>query len=105
MTNAVLIKIDRNGSKHFKGMVKCDRCGGRGLYATGTHNGQLRITPVDGGICHKCWGAGVVEETWIERTPEYEAVLKERRERLLQRKPLNVKHSALRNMTRTVPKP
>lgn len=86
MTNAVLIKIDRNGSKHFKGMVKCDRCGGRGLYATGTHNGQPRITPVDGGICHKCWGAGVVEETWIERTPEYEAVLKERREKAAAKK-------------------
>lgn len=81
MANAVLIKIDRNGSKHWRGMVKCDRCSGRGLYATGNVNGQPRITPVDNGICHKCGGAGQVEETWIERTPEYEAKLAERREK------------------------
>ena len=74
-----LIKIDRNGSKHYEGYVQCDRCGGLGLFATGTCNGQLVITPVDNGICHKCFGAGKVWGKWIERTPEYEAVLAERR--------------------------
>lgn len=77
---ATLIKIDRNGSKHYEGWMTCDRCSGRGLYATGTVNGQLRITPVDGGICHKCLGKGKVFGKWIERTPEYEAKLMAKRQ-------------------------
>lgn len=76
---AKLVKIDRNGSKHYEGWIKCDRCGGRGLFATGTVNGQPRITPVDNGICHKCLGSGKVWGKWIERTPEYEAKLAEKR--------------------------
>lgn len=76
---AKLIKIDRNGSKHYEGWIKCDRCGGRGLFATAVVNGQPRITPVDGGICHKCLGKGKVWGKWIERTPEYEAKLAEKR--------------------------
>lgn len=79
MTNATLIKIDRNGSKHFEGYVECDRCSGRGLYAIGTCNGQLMITRVDDGICHKCFGAGKVYGKWIERTPEYQAKLDAKR--------------------------
>ena len=75
-----LIKIDRNGSKHYEGWVECDRCSGRGLYATGVCNGQLVITPVDGGICHKCLGKGKVLSKWIERTPEYQAKLDAKRE-------------------------
>lgn len=77
---AKLIKIDRNGSKHYEGKVTCDRCGGRGLYAIGTLNGQPLITTVDNGICHKCLGTGWVIEKWIERTPEYQAKLDARRE-------------------------
>lgn len=80
MADGRLIKIDRNGSKHYEGWIRCDRCSGRGLFATGTVNGQLRITPVDNGVCHKCWGSGKVWSKWIERTPEYEAVLAEKRE-------------------------
>lgn len=76
---ATLIKIDRNGSKHYEGWITCDRCSGRGLYATGTINGQLRITPVDGGVCHKCLGTGKVLGKWIERTPEYQAKLDAKR--------------------------
>lgn len=75
-----LIKIDRNGSKHYEGWVECDRCGGRGLYAIGTLNGQPVITSVDGGICHKCLGKGKVLSKWIERTPEYQAKLDAKRE-------------------------
>lgn len=80
MANATLVKIDRNGSKHYEGMVTCDRCSGRGLFATGTVNGQLRITPVDSGICWKCHGVGKVFSKWIERTPEYQAKLDAKRE-------------------------
>ena len=29
-----LIKIDKNGSKHFEGRVVCDRCGGYGIFCT-----------------------------------------------------------------------
>lgn len=76
---AKLIKIDRNGSKHYEGLVTCDRCGGLGLFAIGTNNGQPVITTVDDGICHKCFGAGKVMGKWIERTPEYQAKLDAKR--------------------------
>ena len=77
---AKLIKIDRNGSKHFEGMVKCNRCGGSGIYAWCVHNGVIVPTIVDNGICHKCNGAGKVMSKWIERTPEYQAKLDAKRE-------------------------
>lgn len=76
---ARLIKIDRNGSKHFEGMLTCDRCGGSGIYAYCVHNGVIVPTIVDNGICHKCCGAGKVKSKWIERTPEYQAKLDARR--------------------------
>lgn len=74
-----LIKIDRNGSKHYEGMVPCDRCGGHGYYAIGVHNGQPVLSPHDGGVCWKCGGKGQILSTWIERTPEYQAKLDARR--------------------------
>ena len=48
---AKLIKIDRNGSKHYEGMVTCDRCGGRGYYAIAMCNGQPVLSPLDAGVC------------------------------------------------------
>lgn len=77
---AKLIKIDRNGSKHFEGMVTCDRCQGRGWFATGTCNGQLVPSHVDNAVCWKCHGAGKVFGKWIERTPEYQAKLDAKRQ-------------------------
>ncbi len=76
---ARLIKIDRNGSKHFEGETVCDRCGGKGYYAIGVVNGRPRLSPLDGGVCWKCGGAGKVTEKWIERTPEYQAKLDAKR--------------------------
>lgn len=76
---AKLIKIDRNGSKHFEGDVTCDRCEGRGYYAIGVLNGQPLLSPLDGGVCWKCGGTGKVHGKWIERTPEYQAKLDARR--------------------------
>lgn len=76
---ARLIKVDRNGSKHYEGMVTCDRCGGKGYYAIAVCNGQPVLSPVDGGVCFKCGGAGKVLGKWIERTPEYQAKLDARR--------------------------
>lgn len=76
---AKLIKIDRNGSKHYEGPIKCERCGGKGYYAIGIRNGQPVLSPHDGGVCWKCEGTGKVLGKWIERTPEYQAKLDARR--------------------------
>lgn len=75
-----LIKVDRNGSKHFEGLIECDRCGGHGYFAIGVHNGKPVLSPYYGGICYKCGGRGKVVGKWIERTPEYQAKLDTRRE-------------------------
>ena len=77
MADAKLIKIDRNGSKHYEGRVKCDRCGGDGLYKWGA---MINGNPQYVGTCYKCLGAGWVIDKWIERTPEYQAKLDARRE-------------------------
>ena len=76
---AKLIKIDRNGSKHYEGVVICDRCGGAGYYAIGVLNNRPVLSPYDGGTCWKCLGAGKVKSKWIERTPEYQAKLDAKR--------------------------
>lgn len=81
---AKLIKIDRNGSKHYEGAIVCDRCGGKGYYAIGVHNDQLVLSPYDGGVCWKCGGAGKVKGKWIERTPEYQAKLDAKRQAKLE---------------------
>lgn len=74
---AKLIKIDRNGSKHYEGEVVCDRCGGDGIYKWGAIiNGER---PQYAGTCYKCAGAGKVFSKWIERTPEYQAKLDAKR--------------------------
>lgn len=78
--DAKLIKIDRNGSKHYEGMVTCDRCYGNGYYVVGILNGVPVLSPYDGGVCWKCGGTGKVKGKWIERTPEYQAKLDARRE-------------------------
>ena len=67
---ATLIKIDKNGSKHWHGMIPCDRCGGSGGSVAWQYTGWT---------CYKCGGTGKIEATWIERTPEYQAKLDARR--------------------------
>ena len=81
--NAKLIKIDRNGSKHYEGLVECDRCQGRGWFAIGSCNGQLVPSHVDNAVCYKCHGERFVPGKWIERTPEYQAKLDARRAKKL----------------------
>lgn len=83
---AKIIKIDRNGSKHYEGLVECDRCSGKGYYVIGVHNMQPVLSPLDGGVCWKCNGAGKVFGKWIERTPEYQAKLDAKREAKLEAK-------------------
>lgn len=80
---AELIKIDRNGSKHWRGMIPCDRCGGQG----GSENWKYT-----GFTCYKCGGSGVIEATWIERTPEYEAKLDAKRQ--ARREAMRAQHEA-----------
>lgn len=77
---AKLIKIDRNGSKHWEGDVPCPRCGGAGYYAIGINNGSPVLSPLDHGVCWKCGGTGTVHGKWIERTPEYQAKLDAKRQ-------------------------
>lgn len=78
--NVKLIKIDRNGSKHYEGLIECDRCQGRGWFAIGTCNNELVPSRIDNAVCWKCHGARFVPGKWIERTPEYQAKLDARRE-------------------------
>lgn len=68
---AELIRIDRNGTKYYKGVTPCDRCGGVGVYFVGVHNGQLIPSSVQHGVCFKCGGSGEQLTTWKEYTPEY----------------------------------
>ena len=74
---ARLIKIDRNGSKHYEGFVPCDRCGGTGTYVWGA---IINGSPQYAGVCFKCGGEKKVWSKWIERTPEYQAKLDAKRE-------------------------
>lgn len=78
---AELIKIDKNGTKYYRGLVTCDRCGGKGYYAIGVRNGQPVLSPVDGGVCFKCAGRGKVVDEWKEYTPEYWEKLEKRRKK------------------------
>ena len=72
---ANLIKIDKNGTKYYEGMVECPRCFGKGIYYIGTMNGRPLPSYVDNGICFQCGGAGKVEGKWKEYTPEHQAKL------------------------------
>lgn len=68
---ATLIRIDRNGTKYWAGMVACDRCGGAG---------GADVWKFTGWKCYKCGGTGKVQGTWKEYTPEYAAKLEAKRQ-------------------------
>lgn len=68
---ATLIKIDRNGTKHYEGKVTCDRCGGLGGHDAWSFTGWK---------CYKCGGEGKVWGKWKEYTPEYEEKLRAKAE-------------------------
>ena len=68
---AVLIRVDRNGTKYFEGNVPCSRCGGAG----GADKWQFT-----GWKCYNCGGSGKQHGRWKEYTPEYEAKLAQRRQ-------------------------
>lgn len=85
-----LIKVDKNGSKHYEGQVTCPKCGGIGLIAHHVENGVPSWNWTDGGVCWKCLGTGNVQGKMIIRTPEYEAILAERRQKKLDAKKQNL---------------
>lgn len=61
-----LIRTDRNGTKYWRVVDTCPRCGGRGDYILGVYNY---------GVCFLCGGNGKKEYTFKEYTPEHEAKL------------------------------
>ena len=73
---AHLIRTDRNGTKYYGAWCRCGKCCG---------TGKVPFQP-DNGICYDCDGTGKVFDTWVERTPEYEAKLEERRQKRLAKK-------------------
>lgn len=77
MATRELIKTDKNGTKYFNELVRCDRCGGDGVYKWGAMISHMGCAPVPqfAGVCYKCNGAGKVWETVKEYTPEYRAKL------------------------------
>lgn len=70
---AWLVKVDRNGTKHYADN-KCRKCGGKGYLYGYEH--------IDGARCWKCGATGIENEYhWKEYTPEYAAKLADRRRR------------------------
>ncbi len=68
---AWLVKVDKNGTKHFADN-KCRKCGGKGYLYGYEH--------IDGARCWQCGATGIENEYyWKEYTPEYAAKLAERR--------------------------
>lgn len=65
-----LVRTDKNGTKYYTGIAKCDRCGGLG------GGDQWEYT---GWTCYKCGGKGQYATEWCERTEEYQQKLDERR--------------------------
>lgn len=67
---AKLIRVDKNGTKYYEGLVPCERCGGAGGADKWAYTGWT---------CYKCGGTGKVAGTWKEYTKEYSEKLEERR--------------------------
>ena len=65
-----LIRVDKNGTKYWE-ETDCPKCGGKG-YIPG-------YEMIEEGVCFKCGGSGSYPHRYIERTPEYEAKLADRR--------------------------
>ena len=86
MTNGTLIKVDRNGTKYYEGLVTCDRCGGLGIFITRVENGVGVPAQPDNGVCYQCGGRGKVAGKWKEYTDEYAAKLAAQREARAEKK-------------------
>lgn len=73
MSKPILIKVDRNGTKHWADYT-CRRCGGQG---------GLEQWAYTGFTCYDCGGSGeaIKPYIWKEYTPEYQAKLDAQREK------------------------
>lgn len=60
---ATLVKVSKNGNKHWADLIKCEKCNGTGYIGY--------YASIYGGICFDCDGRGKIEHKWIEYTPEY----------------------------------
>lgn len=61
-----LIKTDKNGTKYFRTVCACSRCGGTGVYVWGA---IINGNPSHAGTCYKCNGSRVeviVEKEYTE---------------------------------------
>ena len=70
-TKKELIRTDRNGTKYFRSQEQCAACRGSGTIRENTRGNRK--------ICKKCGGTGYIELESKEYTPEYAAVLEQRR--------------------------
>ena len=58
---AEIVKVDEENHKAYI-KEKCDRCSGHGIIASRIENGHIVPIPVDGGICYKCGGSGIISK-------------------------------------------
>ena len=70
------IRTDKNGTKIYHDYT-CDRCGGKGIFFVGVHNGVPVPSHLDDGVCWECGGSGRMEKPRVikEYTVEYRAIL------------------------------
>ena len=73
MTQKILYKTDKNGTKYYHCTDLCPRCNGTGIVKI--------YVPVNGGDCYECGGSGIIEWEDKEYTPEYEAKLEVQRQK------------------------
>ena len=66
--------------------AKCDRCSGLGIIVARVENGKPIPIPVDGGVCYKCGGSGIVRKTIRAYTEKEYNTLQRAKERNAQRK-------------------
>lgn len=86
MANRTLIKIDKNGTKHYQCSDRCGKCGGTGIIGC--------YIPVNGGECFDCNGSGITEWTEKEYAEEYAAKLEARRIKKAEKKLAEAKAQA-----------
>lgn len=67
---AEIVKVDEENHKAYI-KEKCDRCSGHGIIASRIENGHIVPIPVDGGICYRCGGSGIVSK-WVKAYTEKE---------------------------------
>lgn len=65
------VKEDKNGTKTYEVIGKCDFCGGKGIIPYYSHH--------DSGVCYTCMGTGKKHYTYLVRTEEYASKLEEKR--------------------------